>query len=375
MPLLLQAKPATVLKESSFTTACPLFLYIMEWNSKEIIEKWRLFFRERKLPYDVTKTYMKYVSNIIMNKAVVIFDFEHLRMLLGVDADYLKSIIYAPEYHYREFKIKKRSGGERTISAPYYSLKQVQGWIYDNVLSEVPIHRCAHGFRPKRSIFSNVNLHLRGNDLLKVDLKDFFPSIKKNRVVQVFKKLGYAKDVAFYLASICCQNEELPQGAPTSPVISNIVAIHMDTRLHNLAKHFGFHYTRYADDIAFSGNSIPTRFIQYVISIIIECGFEVNNKKVRLYHQNDNKILTGIRIKDGQTKLPREKRRFIEQQIYYVLRYGVDAKSENGKTSIQHIQSVCGMAMFWQTVEPNNIRIKENVAQLTDLLHKLYEGR
>jgi RNA-directed DNA polymerase len=121
---------------------------------------------------------------------------------------------------------------------------------------------------------------------LKLDLKDFFPSINLNRIIFVFKSLGYPNKIAFYLASICSYNESLPQGAPTSPILSNIIAKQLDKRLISLAKKYSLKFTRYADDLTFSGKKIPAKFIEYIKNIIEDEGFVVNESKTRLYKNN-----------------------------------------------------------------------------------------
>ena len=299
--------------------------------------------------------YMEYVDLLLMKDMPVIFDLDHLCMLLGVRKDYLCSVIYSPESHYRHFSIRKHSGGLREITAPYYTLKKIQRWILDNILINIKVHRCAHGFKSQKSIITNVKQHVGREDLLKIDLKDFFPTIGKDRIVRVFQEIGYTKEVSFYLASICCYEEVLPQGAPTSPILSNIVSHHMDNRLYRLARKLDFHYTRYADDMGFSGQHIKPAFIGYVTQIITECGFIINEKKVRLYHSKGNKILTGISLANGQMRLPRKTRREWEKDFYYILRYGIESHVlKKGNRNIHYVQTLQGRLNFWAMVEPYN---------------------
>ena len=166
-------------------------------------------------------------------------------------------------------------------------------------MSKVKVNYCAHGFCPKKSIVTNARVHVSNKYLLKLDLKDFFPSITQNQVINVFRSLGYSNHVAFYLGSICCVDGHLPQGAPTSPALSNIIAHHLDNRLLGVAKKMGYKYTRYADDLAFSGDLIKPVFVQYVVRIISECHFIVNASKVKLYKGNGAKILTGVSLANG----------------------------------------------------------------------------
>ena len=333
-----------------------------------IYQKWVKYYKHYPMTDDMRDALLKYVGTILTHRACVIFDYEHLAKLLYIENETLFAIINGTEHFYRTFEVKKKSGGMREIRAPYPSLKTIQQWIYEYILKKQNVHGCVHGFITRRSIVTNAKKHVENKCLLKLDLKDFFPSIKINKVVQVFKNIGYTGPVSYMLARICCLDDELPQGAPTSPVLSNIIARMMDKRLYRLAKHFGYRYTRYADDISFSGEEIPVVFIKYATDIIEDCGFSVNPKKVRLYKEQDNKILTGIALKNGNLKLPREKRRSYEQDIYYALKYGVDTRIKGEyKYFSTYILSLLGKAHFWLMLEPDNKFAKDAIPQLTVL--------
>lgn len=330
-----------------------------------IYQKWVAFYKDYPMTDDIREALLNYVANLLSRKACVIMDAEHLAKLLHIENDSLFAIINGTEHFYRTFKIKKKSGGMREIRAPYPSLKAIQKWIYEFVLKKQYVHGCAHGFTHRKSIVTNAKKHVDNKCLLKLDLKDFFPSIKINKVVQVFKNIGYTNTVSWFLAKICCLDDELPQGAPTSPVLSNIVARMMDKRLYRLAKRFDFSYTRYADDISFSGEDIPVAFVKYVTDIIEDCGFAINQKKVRLYKENDNKILTGVSLKNGVIKLPREKRRAYEQEIYYAIKYGINTRTKSDYQYFStYILSLLGKAHFWLMLEPDNKFAKASVPHL-----------
>jgi RNA-directed DNA polymerase len=181
----------------------------------------------------------------------------------------------ASRTHYVSFEIAKRSGGVRKLSAPHIRLAAAQRWIFDSILRAVVVHEAAHGFVPGRSIITGAQVHVGQNILVNSDLENFFPSIHWTRVRKVFRCLGYSPAVATILALLCteCPRREvsyagriyhvatgprgLPQGACTSPALSNLVAMRLDRRMAGLAAKFGINYTRYADDSAL-GN-VPTR--------------------------------------------------------------------------------------------------------------------
>lgn len=340
---------------------------------------WLQHYEQAGIEASLVAVYMEYVDKLLLQDMPVIFDLKHLCLLLGVKKEYLCSVIYSPEQHYRHFSIKKHSGGLREITAPYYSLKQMQRWILDNILSNIKVHRCAHGFKPKKSILTNVKVHVNQEDLLKLDLKDFFPSIGKNFVINVFQEIGYTNDVAFYLASICCYDDALPQGAPTSPALSNIVSRFMDNRLYKLARKFDYRYTRYADDMGFSGTGIKPVFIDYVTRIINECGFRVNEEKQRLYHVNGNKILTGISLSNGVLRLPRKTRRNWGKDFYYINRYGLESHVLKTEIrNIHYIQTLKGRLDFWRMVEPDNKLVQQSLEIIKGYYssqHKNAEGK
>lgn len=344
----------------------------MKKTTENILKEWDKFYTEKNVSEDLKKSLLDYAEVLLEKGVPVIYDLEHLCALLGLKKNFVTSAIFCSKAYYREFKIKKRSGGYRDIRAPYPSLLYIQDWIYKEVLLKCKVNATAHGFVKKRSILTNANVHKGQSHLLKMDLKDFFPSISINWVVQVFKQIGYTNDVSFYLASICCLEEVLPQGAPTSPALSNIVASFMDKRLYKLCQEYGYKYTRYADDIAISGGFISPSFIKIVSGVIEDCGFEVNERKTRLYGEKGNKIITGISLANNEVRIPRDYRRRLEQEIYYILKYGYDAHVKRNKIrQSNYLQSIIGKLNFWLMVEPQNEMAKKGY----DYLYPIYKER
>ncbi len=225
---------------------------------------------------------------------------------------------------YKTFEIKKKSGGFRKISTPTSSLKIIQRKL-NQVLHcvfhpKIPVH----GFALERSIVTNARVHAGQRYVFNIDLKNFFPSIHLGRVRGMFMHIPYELPhaVATVLAQICCHDEQLPQGAPTSPIISNMLCSKMDSQLRRLAKEHRCIYTRYADDITFS-TSMP-KFPVAIATIdasmqvqvghdlgekIIGNGFEINLSKVRLQTRYQRQEVTGLTV----NKFPNVKRSYVRQ--------------------------------------------------------------
>lgn len=347
-------------------------------TNKDIINKWNNFYDSKGIADELKLKYLNYIKILLDNNSPIIFDFQHLAQLLGRQPFYLASVVNSPDNHYREFKIKKRSGGYRLITAPFPALLEMQEWIYQNILIQIPINPCAHGFTAKKSIITSSKLHTGKKELLKLDLKDYFPSIKINRIISIFKNLGYPNIIAFYLASICSFEEGLPQGAPTSPILSNIISKELDKRLLSLSKKFNLKYTRYADDLTFSGENIPSTFIKYVTDIITNEGFNVNEAKTRLYKSNTDKIkgkriVTGISVSEEKIKIPRKYKRELKQELHYIFTFGLHSHISKLKIKkINYIYSVIGKVNFWLSVEPDNEYAIESKKKLIEIYKSIY---
>lgn len=171
-----------------------------------------------------------------------------------------------------------------------------------------------------------------------------------------FKELGYTNKVSYYLSAICCYGDVLPQGAPSSPALSNIIGRTLDKRLFAFARKNNLKYTRYADDITFSGEKIPVKFINYVTTIIQSCGFSLNTKKTILQQQqNSKRIITGISISDSTIKVPREYKRKLKQEIHCIRKFGISSHIRRKKIkSPDYLLSIIGKIRFWLFVEPDN---------------------
>lgn len=333
---------------------------------------WLDYFNSIGLAPELIPPYMQYIDTMCLRSVPVIFEFRHLSNLLGRTTAYLASVVNSPEKHYRTFSIPKRRGGEREISAPYPALLDCQRWINREILAKQRTHPAVHGFRRGRTILSNARNHCDKTCLLKMDLSDFFPSIGIRRVLKLFRVIGYPRNVAFYLARLCCFNDCLPQGAATSPTLSNIIGYRLDRRLAGLAKHSGLVYSRYADDLTFSGARITLGFVKLVEQIVVSENFKIRTDKTVLCRDPGQRVVTGLSVNSARPVPTRQFRRSVKQAVYYIEKYGF--RSFASKQKIRdpfYLESLFGKLTFWNWVEPDN----EYVLASSKRIRALIDGR
>ncbi len=238
-----------------------------------------------------------------------ITDIECFAQMLGVPKYVLTRYIFLADRHYKQFRIRKRSGhGYRTICAPSKQLKGIQRWIMAFILRKVEVSSASTAFRPGNSIVHNAAAHVGKEFVFTADIKDFFPAITTQRVVGLFKSLGYPPRVAWSLGKLTTYQGNLPQGAPSSPDIANIICRKLDGRMLALARKREWSYTRYCDDITVSGEGhLGTRLVARIIE---EEGFELNKQKTRLIRRNGRQTVTGL-VVNAQVSVPRYRRKII----------------------------------------------------------------
>jgi hypothetical protein len=269
-----------------------------------------------------------------------------------------------PLRHYRYRWAAKRSGSLRLIEAPKPRLKRLQRRLLDAILSIIPTHDAAHGFRPGRSVLSFVEPHVGRSIVLKMDLRDFFVSIPAARVIALYLTAGYPEPVARLLTGLCTntvplevwkqasdscdgaaraaaswqdgrlyRRPHLPQGAPTSPALANLAMFRLDVRLAGLARAAEAHYTRYADDLVFSGGDAFARSIGrfpiHVAATALEEGFAVQHHKTRVMRQGVRQRAAGVVINQA-TNLPRDEYDRLKATLCNCVRLGPHEQNRAG---------------------------------------------
>lgn len=277
--------------------------------------------------------------------------------------------------HYHHFTIPKKSGGQRQISAPRAKLRAAQSWLLQEIVSRVPVHSSAAAFRPGINIADNARQHNGAAVVLRIDLKDFFPSITFARVKRLFGQLGYNEGVAtlFTLLSteaprvemsldgakyfVAVTERFLPQGACTSPAITNLLCRQLDARLLGAADRYGFRYTRYADDLVFSSPDNKAKVLslrELVTQIIEDEKFVINVDKTAIMRQHRRQTVTGLVINsqssDGAPRLSRDDLRRFRAFLHQYEKLGREAMSEKlGRDSLSYAQ---GYLSFIHMVSP-----------------------
>lgn len=242
-----------------------------------------------------------------------------LGTLLGVSPQLIRALAVRPRRYYREFSIAKKGGGVRPIATPRVFLKVVQWWILDRILlpySERILPESVCGFRPRRGTLHAAAPHVGARFLLRCDLADFFGSVSAAAVEGAFRRIRYGPLSAALLARLTTLGDALPQGAPTSPALANIAFARCDSKLERLAEREGLHYSRYADDLFFSGaDPIKPGFAARVSRTVSAEGFRLNSEKSRMMGPSQRRIVTGLVISE-KAQPPRELRRRLRARFH-----------------------------------------------------------
>jgi RNA-directed DNA polymerase len=312
-------------------------------------------------------------------------DFAHLEWF--ADRKHLGYKTNQPKMeHYNYRVLAKPNGSIRLIEAPKKTLKELQRRILWEILDRVPAHPAVHGFVAGRSIKSFVVPHVCKRVVLRMDLKDFFPGIRAARVAALFRTFGYPEPVADSLAGICTnavprrlwngteldaaalyelhslyRRPHLPQGAPTSPALANLSAYRMDCRLNAIAKKVGAVYSRYADDLGFSGDAqferSADRFSVRVAAIAMEEGFAVNHRKTRLMRRGVRQHLAGLTA-NQHLNISREEFDRLKATLTNCVRHGPTSQNREGHSAFR--EHLAGRIGFVASVNPQKgTRLRE----------------
>lgn len=309
---------------------------------------------------------------------------------MGLELASLRYLLYqrrvSKNTHYYTFEIPKKSGGKRKISAPKHRMKELQMWVLQNVLDNIPHCDTSHGFIREKSILTNAEPHIGKDIVINIDLKDFFPTISYKRVKGLFRNFGYSEQTAIIFALICTQAETetvemdgvtyyvqkgerfLPQGSPASPAISNIIAYKLDKKVQGLAKKLGFTYTRYADDLSFSttkeNEQNINKLLYFLRQIVGSEGFTMHPEKTHIMRKGGLQKVTGIVVNE-KLNIDRNRLRQFRALLHNIEMNGW--KDQKWGRANNLIHAIEGYIHFIQMVNPDKgAKFKEQLAKILE---------
>lgn len=313
---------------------------------------------------------LDYAEVLLSNNVPVIYNPSHLSEILGYKKEYLKKAALHTSYFYRDFEITKKNGKKRPISEPLPSLKEIQIWILKNILEKVPVNSFAKAYKPKTSLIENLKFHKNQSKVFTLDLENFFPSIKIELVEKIFLELGYSKMVSNLLAKLCTRDDALPQGAPTSPYLSNLIFKKADAEIVDFCKQRKIRYTRYADDLSFSGNFDENELLDKVIKTIEKLKLHINKSKTKLMTPDMRQTVTGIVVND-KPQVAFNKRNELRQAMFYIKKFGFDEHRVYKEIKqANYLEHLLGRINFVLQINPKDTEFLEYKSILHDLKKK-----
>lgn len=305
---------------------------------------------------NLEKNLKDYKTILLANNLPVIYTVEHLCLVADVPIKLIREICNSNRInYYRRFKLRKKRGGYRLIQTPFDTLKYLQKWILIHILNNVESNPNSFGFDKNSSIYDNAKVHLKAESILKMDLMRFYDSINERRIYGIIKSLGYHPNLAVSIAKLLTtepdsfffktfkKNEQplknylqglekknlftegvISQGAPSSPKLANLVCRNLDKRLHQLAVNNNLAYSRYADDLTFSGDLEILKKIKKTVSHIVKDeNLFINHSKTKIIKSGGKFLVTGLNIENDKVTVPRIFKKEIEHHLYHCLNNGV----------------------------------------------------
>ncbi len=276
----------------------------------------------------------------------------------GLSVAYVRNVAISASHRYKVYSIPKRTGGRRTIEHPSRELKLIQTWLTENIFLHLPVSKAVYSYKPKVSIRAHANVHRRNKFLLRIDFKDFFPSIKKDDVYQLLKsnqsKLRFTLTPVErqVISALSCRFFRLTIGAPSSPAISNAILYEFDNVISAICKNDGVAYTRYADDLFFSTNT-PNTLSQIFVKVKKTIGsikypkLVIHPDKTVFTSRKRRRLVTGIVLtSDNKLSVGRAKKRMLKTLVYLFINGNLDDKK------ISHLR---GTLAYVRSVEPSFI--------------------
>ncbi len=344
-------------------------------------DEWRKYKKEfekeaikLKKPKNYISENLHYAENLVEKNLPIIYNVDHLGLLIGIKSDYLYKVTNESKLFYRKFSIKKKNGNPRIIHEPLPNLKIIQKWILENILYKLKVSKFAKAYIPNMSIKDNVRFHKKQKLVFKLDIKNFFDSLSEKQVYKLFKKMGYSESLSVLLSKLCTLNGFLPQGASTSACLSNLILFDFDKSISLYCLDKKIRYTRYADDLTFSGSFNHEALLNFVSYKLKFLGLEINQNKTRLLRKNQAQIITGIVVNE-KSQVPRDYRKKIRLQVYYISKFGVHdhLKRNNIKIDAEtYLKSLIGKINYCLFINPDDLLMKDYKDIITTIYQKTF---
>ena len=275
---------------------------------------------------------------------------------MGFSAKTLYGLSNHLEKHYHNVLIPKRDGSKRKLSVPDLILKRVQKSIADNILVQYPVSNYAKAYKIGGSVQHNAQPHVGKRKILKLDIEGFFDHILYSQVKNiVFCEEKFAEPIRVLLTMLCYYKESLPQGAPTSPAITNIIMYDFDEAVGTFCNGRGISYTRYCDDMTFSGDFDEREVIAFVKGELCKLGLFLKNRKTAVVPASKRQTVTGIVVNE-KLNITKEYKKNIRQEMYYIQKFGMEdhLKRMGVADKQQYILSLRGRIAFVLQTIPND---------------------
>lgn len=275
---------------------------------------------------------------------IVYRELSSLEQDLGIGAKTLYAVSNNLGRHYHKAKIPKKGGGNRNLSVPDEILKSIQKQIAEVLLIHMPVSRYAKAYRFGSSTLRNAKHHVGKQVVLKLDILHFFDSVRYSTVKdKVFPEEIYAEPLRILLTMLCYHKDTLPQGAPSSPAITNIILYEFDELIGQWCRDGGIVYTRYCDDMTFSGDFDPAEVIRFVRLELKKLGFLLNEQKNRIQRPGQQQSVTGIVVNE-KLSIPSDYRRKLRQELYYCRKFGIQEHLQ--KTGLEIPEDIYRMQLL-----------------------------
>lgn len=293
------------------------------------------------------------------SKLPFLMDTHQLANFLQINRKKLFDLTKSCNQHYREITLKKKNGKKRFVFSPDDELKTVQKRILHYIILKNKPSVYATAYIRKRSAADNAAPHVGKRYLLKIDITDFFGSIRFDQVYNaVFNTRYFPVQIGAMLTKLCCRKDVLPQGAPTSPALSNLVMRNFDDNIGKWCERHGIAYTRYCDDMTFSSDKPLYHVYQKVKRMLEDMGFALNEQKTRFVTNASRQSVTGLTVNE-KVAVSREYKRRVRQEVHYALKFGEISETEKCR--------LIGKINYILQIEPDNRQFQAVLEQMLEL--------